>query len=105
MKSTIVADLLAIDLEITDGQEALNSYSFGTDVAKHWFCSICGIHVFQNLRSDPGKMSVNAACLSEFDVWSLDTIPVHDGRDNHPSDTGRRRQYSAVQKFIPTERQ
>ncbi|MGB3738857.1 MAG: hypothetical protein WA948_05825, partial [Pontixanthobacter sp.] len=73
-------------------------YSFGTHAAKHWFCSHCGIHTHQDLRSDPGKCSVNAACLKGFDIWALHTIPIHDGRNNHPTDSGKPRQYCAVQR-------
>ncbi|MFZ1741894.1 MAG: GFA family protein [Pontixanthobacter sp.] len=99
MKSTIVIDLPADNFKLLAGNEAVTAYKFQTKVAKHWFCSICGIHTFQNLRSDPDKMSVNAACLDGFDVWALETVPIHDGRDNHPTDTGMPRRYSAVQRL------
>ena len=55
-------------------------------------------HTFQHLRSDPGTCSVNAACLIGFDIWALPAIPVHDGRDNHPTDTGLPRQYVGTQR-------
>lgn len=99
MKSTIAIDFPADDLTVLTGDDVLSSYAFGTEVAKHWFCSVCGIHTFQNLRSDPDKCSVNAACLDGFDIWRLPSIPIHDGRDNHPSETSKPRRYIAVQKL------
>lgn len=101
MKSAIVADLPRDKLTVLQGAETLKSYSFGTGVAKHWFCSNCGIQVFQNLRSEPDNMSVNMACLVDFDIWSIGPLPIHDGRDNHPCDTGRPKRYSAMQILKP----
>ncbi len=97
MKSTVVIDFKADQMEIVAGDDALRSYVFGSGIAKHWFCAHCGIQIFQNLRSDPAMMSVNAACLDMFDIWALPTIPVHDGRDNHPTDTGKSRRYAMMQ--------
>ncbi len=96
MKSTIVIDLPQEDLTVLEGKESLSYYSFGTGAAKHWFCLVCGIQVFQNLRSDPEKMLVNAACVDGLDIWALESIPIHDGRDRHPSDTGNPRQSPAI---------
>ncbi len=50
--------------ELLRGQEFLKPYRFGTMVADHTFCSVCGIMPFYRPRSHPqGYFSVNARCL------------------------------------------
>jgi len=53
------------DLEIVAGREALSTYTFNTHVARHHFCSTCGIHPFYVPRSHPDGYSVNARCLED----------------------------------------
>jgi hypothetical protein len=50
---------------ITKGAERLAEYTFNTRVAKHLFCSECGIKAFYRPRSNPDGWSVNARCLDE----------------------------------------
>jgi hypothetical protein len=50
---------------VTRGMERLAEYSFNTRVAKHLFCSECGIKAFYRPRSNPDGWSVNARCLDE----------------------------------------
>ena len=64
----------AKDLEVLEGQNLLSEYQFGTMVALHYFCQICGIYVFHRMRKDPSKYAVNAGCLDGVDLSSL--VPV-----------------------------
>jgi len=50
---------------ITRVAERLAEYTFNTRVAKHLFCSDCGIKAFYRPRSNPDGWSVNARCLDE----------------------------------------
>jgi hypothetical protein len=45
------------------GSEVLETYTFGTQTAKHTFCRICGIHPFYRPRSHPNWIDVNVRCL------------------------------------------
>jgi hypothetical protein len=59
------------------GAEALTTYRFNTGIAKHTFCSICGIHPFYVPRSHPDGIDVNVRCLdggamSRFQVEKFD---------------------------------
>ncbi len=61
------------------GQEVLTTYTFNTKVAKHTFCSICGIHSFYRPRSHPDKIDVNIRTLDEdvidrFEIRSFDGV-------------------------------
>src|SRR6476469_10987816 len=64
---------------LLSGAEALTTYTFNTGVAKHTFCRHCGIHPFYRPRSDPDKIDVNARCIDDIDLTTLE--PTHfDGR-------------------------
>ena len=65
--------------ELLSGETDLTTYRFNTGVAKHNFCSRCGIHSFYVPRSDPDKVDVNVRCLDGVDVLSLEVTPF-DGR-------------------------
>ena len=62
------------------GQDALTNYTFNTGTAKHLFCRHCGIKSFYVPRSHPDGFSVNARCLDEGTVESLEITPVN-GRE------------------------
>jgi hypothetical protein len=65
---------------LISGREFLTSYSFNTNVAKHYFCSRCGIKSFYTPRSHPDGVSVNARCIDSETIKSLSIRPF-DGRD------------------------
>lgn len=45
---------------------ALTTYQFGTRVARHLFCSTCGIAPFYRPRSHPEDYDVNVRCLDDY---------------------------------------
>lgn len=62
---------------LLSGTNVLTTYTFNTGVAKHMFCSICGIHAFYRPRSHPNDYDVNVRCLdgdalSKFRIISFD---------------------------------
>ena len=73
------------DFKITKGKEALKLYQFHTKVAKHYFCSNCGIYTHHNPRSNPNMTGLNVGCIDEVDTFQLDEISINDGK-NHPLD-------------------
>ena len=50
---------------LLQGERQLTRYSFNTGVAKHFFCSRCGVKSFYTPRSNPDGISVNLRCLAE----------------------------------------
>jgi len=46
----------------------VGTYRFGTGVAGHHFCKVCGIHVFTRPRAAPELYTVNVRCLDDYDV-------------------------------------
>ena len=66
--------------KLLSGRESLATYSFNTHVAKHFFCSACGVKSFYIPRSHPDGVSVNARCLDDVTIADLAIVPF-DGRD------------------------
>jgi hypothetical protein len=71
------------------GKKALTTYTFGTGVAQHTFCSHCGMHAFYVPRSQPDRITVNARCLDGIGGPSLKPTRFFEGR--HWEEAQRRR--------------
>ena len=65
---------------LVQGEDSLTTYTFNTQVAKHFFCSVCGVKSFYVPRSHPDGYSVNARCLDDGTVESLAIEPFN-GRE------------------------
>lgn len=72
-------------VRVVKGAGLLRKYQFGTHVAEHYFCSVCGIYTHHRRRSDPNEYGVNAGALEGVNPRDLDPVPWADGI-NHPSD-------------------
>ena len=67
--------IVAVDqFEILSGRDALTTYSFNTHVAKHTFCSVCGIHPFYVPRSNPDMIDVNVRCIDDIDLTTINPM-------------------------------
>jgi len=66
--------------ELLAGAEELATYTWGTGVAKHTFCRVCGMHPFYTPRSHPDGVDVNVRCL-DGDAASQFTVEPFDGRE------------------------
>ncbi|WP_282607370.1 GFA family protein [Pelagibius sp. Alg239-R121] len=53
------------------GEDKLSLYKWNTQVAQHFFCSVCGIYTFHRKRAQPDHYSVNASCLDDLTVEGL----------------------------------
>jgi hypothetical protein len=65
--------------QLLEGESALTSYTFNTEIAKHLFCRNCGIHAFYRPRSHPQDFDVNIRCL-DHDAMGLFQIVPFDGK-------------------------
>ena len=73
------------DFKVTKGKDKLKLYQYHTKVAKHYFCSECGIYTHHHPRSNPAMIGFNLGCVDEVDVSDLKDITLIDGQ-NHPMD-------------------
>jgi hypothetical protein len=70
----------AEQFKLLSGSDALTTYTFNTGVAKHYFCSTCGVKSFYVPRSHPDGISVNARCIDDGSIESMAIKPFN-GRD------------------------
>ncbi len=62
-------------------QDKLTTYTFNTGVAKHFFCSVCGIKSFYVPRSHPDGYSVNFRCLDDPKAFASVMTTEFDGKE------------------------
>ena len=72
-------------LAIVRGADKLTLYQWNTRVARHFFCSVCGVYTHHQRRSNPNEYGVNLGTLEGVNPRDFDPIPWEDGI-NHPSD-------------------
>jgi hypothetical protein len=60
--------------ELSQGKEYLQTYQFGSMIARHTFCKVCGIKPFYIPRSNPDGISINVNCLDP----KPEDIIIHD---------------------------
>ena len=65
-KGTMTTTINKEDLKIIKGENKIKTYQFNTNVAKHHFCSKCGIHTHNLRRSDPNTFGINLGCIDEI---------------------------------------
>jgi hypothetical protein len=85
MRGAVAVTARVGDLEILEGEDMLATYRFNTGVARHHFCSRCGIYTHHQRRSNPDELGVNVACLEGVSPFDFAEVPVNDGV-HHPSD-------------------
>ena len=64
------------NFKITKGKDKLKIYQFHTKVAKHYFCSNCGIYTHHNPRSNPSMTGFNLGCIDELDTFNVENVIV-----------------------------
>ena len=54
--------------KLIHGEEHITTYRFGSMIAAHTFCKVCGVKPFYTPRSNPDGIDVNAQCLDPFPI-------------------------------------
>ena len=65
--------------KLTQGEQSLTTYRFGSGIAEHRFCKTCGIKPFYIPRSNPDGVDVNVRCL-DTEPASMSVSPF-DGKN------------------------
>jgi hypothetical protein len=86
MRGAVMVMARLSGLAVTKGEDKLSQYQFGTNTAKHYFCSVCGVYTHHQRRFDPSQYAVNVACLEGVSPFDFAEVRVIDGV-NHPRDT------------------
>lgn len=77
-KGAVMAGVTLDRLRVTRGADVLRLYQWNSKIAKHWFCSVCGIYTHHQRRSVPTEYGFNLACIEGVDMTSIGKI----GRSN-----------------------
>jgi len=64
---------------LIQGEPDLETYQFGTKRARHHFCRQCGVAAFYRPRANPDNYMINARCLEDLDLGTIERVPF-DGR-------------------------
>lgn len=84
-KGAIMSMVKNEDFRVIKGEDKLKLYQFHSKIAKHFFCSICGIYTHHNPRINPSLTAFNVGCINEIDAFKLENVNIADGK-NHPLD-------------------
>lgn len=87
-RNAVVASVGIEDLRVIRGSDVLQTYTFNTHTAKHYFCSVCGVYTHHQRRSVPTEYGFNIACVEGIKIEEFQSVGYLDGRDNHPKDIG-----------------
>ena len=84
-KGAVMSMVKNDNFKIIKGEDKLSQYQFHTKVAKHYFCSICGIYTHHNPRINPAMTGFNLGCIEDIDTFKLNDVLIIDGQ-SHPLD-------------------
>uniref|UniRef100_A0A914BXS1 CENP-V/GFA domain-containing protein n=1 Tax=Acrobeloides nanus TaxID=290746 RepID=A0A914BXS1_9BILA len=56
------------NFQLLQGEDKLTYYRFNTGVAKHPFCSVCGVQSFYMPRSNPDSVAIMPHCIDSDTV-------------------------------------
>ncbi|MEH6548683.1 MAG: GFA family protein [Pseudomonadales bacterium] len=78
-KGAIMQGVAKEKFHIIKGEDVVSLYQWNTLVAKHYFCSQCGIYTHHQRRSDPSQYGFNIACLDDYAPVDSAAITLVDG--------------------------
>lgn len=75
-KNAIMTKVQESKFELLSDESVLTEYNWNTHVARHFFCSICGIYTFHRKRAQPDHYGINVFCLDDFDGTTVNIRPT-----------------------------
>ena len=99
MRGAVAVTATLGDISFQSGEDALSLYQFNSGVAKHYFCSKCGIYTHHQRRSNPNEYGVNAACLQGVSPFDFAEVAVLNGV-SHPSDCKPGEKWSPIAGYL-----
>jgi len=78
-KNAVMTKVHESKFKLLTGEDALGTYQWNLKIAKHHFCTKCGIYTFHRKRSDPDHFGINVFCLDESAIEGVPVIQV-DGK-------------------------
>jgi len=79
-KGSIAVRIEDSDFELLTPLDELGLYQFNKRIARHFFCTACGIHPFHRPRSYPDRWAVNVRCLDSVEIDTIEPRRVFGSR-------------------------
>lgn len=70
-KNALMTTVHESRFKLLAGEKSLTLYQWNARIARHYFCSACGIYPFHRKRSMPDHYGINVRCLAGFDHTSV----------------------------------
>ena len=64
---------------LESSSDFLGEYVWNKKIAKHYFCTECGVYTHHIRRRDPGQISVNLMCVDDILIPENTVINLIDG--------------------------
>ncbi|WP_424981324.1 type I-B CRISPR-associated protein Cas8b1/Cst1 [Maritalea sp. S77] len=71
-RNAVMVDVHKDHFTLISGEDSLGTYQWNMKIAKHHFCTKCGIYTFHRKRSLPDHYGVNLYCLDGVDFDSIE---------------------------------
>lgn len=70
-KNALITTVHEDKFKLLAGADKLTLYQWNSKIARHFFCSVCGIYPFHRKRSMPDHYGINVRCLEGFDASTI----------------------------------
>ena len=75
-KNAVMTKVHESRFRLLQGEVFLDLYRWNTRVAKHHFCTRCGIYTFHRKRVTPDFFGINVYCLDDADISNVPIVEV-----------------------------
>jgi hypothetical protein len=70
-KNAVMLKVHESEFTLHTSADLISTYQWNTQIAKHHFCSRCGIYTFHRKRAQPNHYGINVFCLNDFDYKKI----------------------------------
>ena len=84
-KNAVMTGVHESKFRLLAGADKLGLYQWNHRIAKHYFCTTCGIYPFHKRRSEPDHYGINVHCLDDADLSDVPVVRV-DGKSMSVAD-------------------
>lgn len=78
-KAIIMKPISKVHFNLQKGADDLLNYQWNKKIAKHFFCSSCGVYTHHIRRRDPSQISINIMCVDDILIPPNTDINLIDG--------------------------
>ena len=73
-KNALMVKVYEDDFRLLSSKESVSEYRWNTEIARHYFCKICGIYTFHRKQAAPDHFGINIYCLDGLDPKDIPVL-------------------------------